>query len=95
MATLQAAAIPAFTSFSSKDIAEDKHLNDAGFFVRLNHPEVGVRQHIGIPWHLSGTPCEVRHPAPCLGEQTDYVMAELLNYPADEISRLKEDGVLR
>ena len=93
--TLQGAGIPAFTSLSSKDIAEDRHLNDAGFFARMNHPEVGVRQHIGIPWRMTATPCDVQQPAPCLGEQTDYVMAELLNYPADEISRLKQDGVLK
>jgi benzylsuccinate CoA-transferase BbsF subunit len=93
--TLQDAGIPAFTSLNSKDIADDEHLNGAEFFVRLNHPDVGIRQHIGIPWHMTATPCDVRRPAPCLGEQTDYVMAELLNYPADEISRLKEDGVLK
>ncbi len=91
---LQQAGIPAFPSYSSKDIAEDAHLNDAGFFVRLNHPEVGVRQHIGIPWHMTGTPGAVRRPAPCLGEQTDYVMAELLKYPADAVRQLREDGIL-
>jgi benzylsuccinate CoA-transferase BbsF subunit len=93
--TLQDAGIPAFTSFASADIAADSHLNDRGFFVRLNHPEVGVRQHIGIPWQMTGTPCAVRRPAPCLGEQSDYVMAEVLNYPPDAISRLKDDGILK
>lgn len=92
---LQDAGIPAFTSLNSQDIADDEHLNSTEFFVRLNHPDVGIRQHIGIPWHMTGTPCEVRRPAPCLGEHTNYVMTELLNYPADEIRRLKDDGVLK
>jgi benzylsuccinate CoA-transferase BbsF subunit len=92
---LQEAGIPAFASFSSTDIAEDSHLNERGFFVRLNHPEVGVRQHIGIPWRMTGTPCQVQRPAPCLGEQSDYVMTEVLDYPPDEISRLKGEGVLK
>jgi crotonobetainyl-CoA:carnitine CoA-transferase CaiB-like acyl-CoA transferase len=91
---LQGARIPAFTSFSSKDIAEDPHLNDAEFFVRLDHPDVGVRQHIGMPWRMTESHCAVRHPAPCLGEHTDYVMGKLLNYPAEEIRTLKEEKVL-
>ena len=92
--TLQEAGVPAFTAYSSKDIAEDAHLNAAGFFVNLEHSEVGARQHIGMPWRMSGTPCVVRHPAPCLGEHTDYVLSDILGYSADEITRLKSDGVV-
>ena len=91
---LQAAGIPAFVSASTKDLAEDPHLNQSGFFVHLDHPEVGRRQHIGIPWRMSGTPCEVRHPAPRLGEHTDEVMSKLLNYSDEEIERLKAEQIL-
>jgi len=91
---LQEAAIPAFPSYSSKDIAEDLHLTDAGFFVRREHPEVGVRQHIGIPWRMTETPCEVRRQAPCLGEHTQYILGDLLNYAPETIRQLQDDGVL-
>jgi benzylsuccinate CoA-transferase BbsF subunit len=92
--TLQAAGVPAFTVYNSKDLSEDAHLNAAGFFVNLKHPEVGARQHVGIPWHMSGTPCAVRRPAPCLGEDTDYVLCDLLGYASGEVTRLKNDGVV-
>ena len=92
--TLQAAGVPAFTVYNSKDLSEDAHLNAAGFFVNLKHPEVGVRQHVGIPWHMAGTPCAVRRPAPCLGEDTDYVLCDLLGYGSSEVARLKSDGVV-
>jgi len=91
---LQEARIPAFTSCSNKDLAEDPHLNQAGFFVHLDHPEVGRRQHIGIPWRLSSTPVTVRRPAPCLGEHTDYVLSEVLGYSGAEIARLREALVI-
>jgi len=93
-AALQAAAIPAFPSYDGRDLAEDPHLNGAGFFVRLEHPEVGALQHVGIPWRMSGTPCAVRRPAPCLGQHTDYVMGEILGYSSDEIQRLRTEKVL-
>jgi crotonobetainyl-CoA:carnitine CoA-transferase CaiB-like acyl-CoA transferase len=92
--TLQEAGVPAFTAYSSKDISEDEHLNAAGFFVNLEHPEVGTRQHIGIPWRMSGTPCTVQRPAPCLGEHTDYVLSDILGYSAEDITHLKDDGVV-
>ena len=91
---LQDAGVPAFTCFNSEDLANDAHLNGTGLFVELEHPEVGIRRHIGVPWHMSATPCNVRRPAPCLGEHTDYVMSEILNYSAADIVQLKADGVL-
>lgn len=91
---LQAAGVPAFTVYNSKDLAEDQHLNEANFFVHADHPEVGPLQHIGVPWRLSATPCDVRRAAPCLGEHTDYVLSDILGYPDDAIARLKTDKVL-
>jgi benzylsuccinate CoA-transferase BbsF subunit len=93
-AALQAAGIPAFPSMSNRDLAEDAHLNAAGFFVSLPHPEVGVRKHAGIPWRMSRTPTAVRRPAPCLGEHTDAVMRDLLGYSPAEVQRLRDEGVL-
>jgi crotonobetainyl-CoA:carnitine CoA-transferase CaiB-like acyl-CoA transferase len=91
---LQAAGVPAFTAYNSKDLAEDAHLNGAGFFVHAEHPEVGKLRHMGIPWRMSATPCAVRSPAPCLGQHSDYVLAELLGYSSEDIARLRSDGVV-
>jgi benzylsuccinate CoA-transferase BbsF subunit len=91
---LQAIGVPSFTAYSSKDLSEDAHLNAANFFVNLDHPEVGVRQHVGIPWRMSGTPCAVRHPAPCLGEHSDYVLSDILGYSTDQVAALKKEGVV-
>lgn len=92
--TLQAMGVAAFPSMSAADLSADPHLNERGIFVELEHPEVGVRRHIGIPYKLSGTPVQVRRPAPCLGEHTDYVLREILKMSDDEIMALREKGVL-
>ncbi len=92
---LQAARIAAFPSYNSRDLAEDAHLNAADFFIRLEHREIGALQHIGIPWHMSDTPCSVRRPAPCLGQHTDHVLSEVLHYSREKIDQLSAEGVLK
>jgi crotonobetainyl-CoA:carnitine CoA-transferase CaiB-like acyl-CoA transferase len=91
---LQAAGVAAFPSMNSKDLAEDRHLDDRGFFARLPHPEVGVRTHTGIPWLLAQSPNGVRAPAPLLGQDTDQVMREVLGYSDEELVKLKNEQVL-
>jgi len=93
-AKLQAAGVAAFPAFTNKELAEDPHLQSRGFFVELPHIEVGVRQHAGVPWVFSATPCQVRRAAPCLGQDTDDVMQRVLGYSAEEIAGLKEREVL-
>ncbi len=75
-------------------MADDRHLNERGFIARLPHQEVGVRAHAGIPWRLAYAPNGVRAPSPLLGQDTDYVMRDLLGYSAQEIARFKEGQVL-
>jgi crotonobetainyl-CoA:carnitine CoA-transferase CaiB-like acyl-CoA transferase len=41
---------------------------------------------------MSGTPLNLRGPAPCLGQHNEYVLRELLGYSEAEITRLKEEG---
>lgn len=92
---LQAAGIPAFPSVTNRDLATDPHLLGRDLFVNLEHPEVGVRQHIGIPWKLHGSPLQVRRPAPCLGEHTDYVLRQILGRSQEETDQLRASGILR
>ena len=83
-----------FQQLTNKELAEDEHLRSRPFFAELEHPEVGVRQHAGIPWHFSDTPCQVRRPAPCFGRDTEDVLQRVLGYATDEVATLKDNGVL-
>jgi benzylsuccinate CoA-transferase BbsF subunit len=94
VAELQRAGVAAGACADNRYLAEDPHLNARKYFVELNHPVVGVKRHCGIPWRMSATPCEVRAPAPCLGQHTDEIMRGLLGYGADEVESLRKLGAL-
>jgi benzylsuccinate CoA-transferase BbsF subunit len=91
---LQAAGLPAFVSATNADIAQDAHLEAAGAFNRFDHPEVGVRQHLGAPWRMSASPAGVTAAAPCVGADTDDVLRDVCGYATDEIARLRAAGAL-
>ena len=69
-------------------------MRERGFMVELPHPETGVYTHAGVPWTMSRTPCKVRRAAPCLGEDTDYVLREILGYTPDRIEELRATGII-
>jgi crotonobetainyl-CoA:carnitine CoA-transferase CaiB-like acyl-CoA transferase len=79
---------------SGKNLVDDPHLNERGFFVRLSHPEVGVRTHMGMPWLLTHGLNGVRAPAPLFGQDTDQVMGDVLGYSPQKIASLRDERVL-
>jgi crotonobetainyl-CoA:carnitine CoA-transferase CaiB-like acyl-CoA transferase len=91
---LQVVGIPAVSSMCNRDLSTDSHLNSRPIFVSLDHPEVGKQQHVGIPWQISKTPLAVQRPAPLLGQDTEYVLRDLLGYSAEQIRAMKENQVL-
>lgn len=93
-AVLQAAGVAAFTAMNAKDLHDDPHLGSRDYFVELPHPEVGARRHMGIPYRMHGTPLRVWRAAPCLGEDTDHVLREVLGYSGERIAALREAGAL-
>lgn len=92
---LQKAGVAAFPSMSNKDLATDAHLTKRGYLVQKEHPEVGKRIHAGIPWQMSGTPCEVRVAAPLRGQHTDYVLRDLLGLSETEVAKLRDGKILQ
>ncbi len=94
VAQLQAAGVAAGAVADNKYLSSDPNLEARDFFVRLKHPKVGVQQHCGIPWRMSATPCEVRAPAPTLGQHTDEILTSLLGYSAAEVDALRKKGAL-
>jgi crotonobetainyl-CoA:carnitine CoA-transferase CaiB-like acyl-CoA transferase len=92
-AMLQKAGVAAIPAFLDWDLLDDPHLKQRGYFVTLEHPEVGLRPLAGVPYSMSLTPCEVRKAAPCLGADTEHVLGALLGYTTEKIAGLRNDGV--
>ena len=92
---LQRAGVPAAVVADNRYLAdEDPHIRARDYFVELAHPEVGVKQHCGVPWKLSRTPTPVRAPAPTMGQHTDEILTSLLGYSGDQVAQLRAQGAL-
>jgi crotonobetainyl-CoA:carnitine CoA-transferase CaiB-like acyl-CoA transferase len=92
---LQRAGIAAAVVADNKYLAdEDSHMKDRDYFVYRDHPEVGKRQHCGMPWQMSRTEMKVRAAAPTIGQHTDEILTGLLGYDADQLAKLRAQGAL-
>lgn len=90
---LQKAGVAAIPTFMDWDLLDDPHLRERGFFVELEHAEVGKRPQTGPAFSMSLTPCKVRSAAPCLGADTERVLGGLLGYTREQIAHLRETGI--
>ena len=91
---LQAAGVPAGPVLRGPDLLEDKHYDERGTFVTVDHPQVGPKQYPGLPWKMSRTPGEVRWPSPTLGQHNREVFGGLLGLTSTEIDALESNGVI-
>ncbi len=80
--------------YTAKDIFDDPHYAQRAMIVEVEHPGCPTPVRIaGVPIKLSATPGAVRRRAPLLGEHTDEVLRGL-GLPADQIDRLRREGVI-
>jgi len=91
---LQQAGIPAGPVLNAKELAEDPHLAERGFFETVTHPEAGTHPYIGMYARFSKTPGSIRKPAPRLGQDNEYVLGELLGLSRGEMDQLEKDGII-
>jgi benzylsuccinate CoA-transferase BbsF subunit len=87
------AGVPASSVLRMSDALEDPQMVSRGHFVTLEHAEIGPMPYDGLATHFSAKRTMLHKAAPCVGEDTEYVMRELLGMSADEIASLAELGV--
>jgi formyl-CoA transferase len=85
--------IPVGPILSMKEISEEQSLRDTGTIVEVDHPERGKYLSVGNPVKLSSSPVEVLR-SPLLGEHTDEILLDVLNYSAKEIAEIRASGVV-
>ena len=94
MDRLQSVGVIACTVADARDIVNDPQLEAGGFWVELDHAEVGLRRYPGLPIHLDRTPKTFRRAAPLLGEHNTEVLTEILGRSPGEIESLQKAGVI-
>ena len=93
-AKLQEAGVPAGPLQDARDLSEDPHLNERGFFETVDHPESGTHPYPGMPWKLSGTPTSIRMPAPLFGQHNEEILTSLLGMSVADVRALEDEGVI-
>lgn len=73
---------------------EDEHLRQRKFWVYLDHSEVGNTLYNRAPFVFTKTPMIMETAAPILGEHTDEVLTNMLEYTSDEVEQMKAEKVL-
>jgi formyl-CoA transferase len=93
-ALLDEHGVPGSPIYSIKDIFEDEHFKSRQNIVEVSHPRLGTIKMPGIVPKFSETPGEIRHAGPDLGEHTDEILGQLLQYTSEEIGKLREKLVI-
>ena len=76
------------------ELLQDSHFLGREFFEEADHPHAGLKLLPGMICKMSVSPCRTRFPAPCLGQHNTYVFQELLGLTDEEMSELKEAGII-
>src|SRR6266496_3495047 len=77
----------------ARDLADDPHLNEVGYFAVFEHPVIGKYKDIAAPVFLNETPGVMQSSAPLLGQHTAEILHSV-GLGEAELSFLRADGVI-
>ena len=88
------AGVPASVVQRPTEVCTDPQLAHREFFVTLHQSEVGPIPYDGLMTRFSAKKVQMHKAAPCVGEDTDYVLRELLGLSEEQVSDLAAAGLL-
>lgn len=94
IAGLQNAGIPCGHINTIDRVFADPHVKARDSVIEVDHPTAGKIKLVAPPYRFSETPATVRTHPPLLGQHTAEILTEMLGYSAQDIARLREQGVI-
>jgi formyl-CoA transferase len=91
---LREAGLPCGPINTVPDVFAHPQAEARNLAVETQHPSAGPVRLTGFPYLLSETPAEIRHPPPLLGQHTEQVLKELLDYSDADVAALREQGAI-
>ncbi|WP_144637499.1 CaiB/BaiF CoA transferase family protein [Bordetella genomosp. 13] len=91
---LERAKVPCGPIYTMEQVFQDPQVRHRQMLGRMPHPRLGEMPYIRNPIHFSNTPIGTGSPPPALGEHTDAVLAGELGLSAEDIARLRAQGIV-
>jgi len=87
--------VPCSKVNTAKDVVDDPHWIDRGDFIKYNDQTIQKDiKAFGVIPKMSETPGKVWRGAPSLGQDTEDILAKILNYTPEQVKELKEKGLI-
>ncbi|QFT99989.1 Formyl-coenzyme A transferase (plasmid) [Roseovarius sp. THAF8] len=96
LADLQTAGIPCGPINTLAQVFDDPHIQARGIVQEVEHsaaPDVKAKI-MRTPIRMEGHELDVRLPPPMLGEHTNEILSEMLEYEPTKIAKLRENGAI-
>ncbi|MGA3085853.1 MAG: CoA transferase [Thermodesulfobacteriota bacterium] len=90
----QALSCPIAPVNTAEDIYHSEQFKARNFFVDVEHPAVGKMPFPSASFRFSKTPWKLKQAAPLLGEHNEAIYGDRLGYSKEELSNLRNQGVI-
>jgi crotonobetainyl-CoA:carnitine CoA-transferase CaiB-like acyl-CoA transferase len=94
VAHLDAAGVPCGPINTIREVFDDPQVKARGTRIEMAHPTGGMAPLVASPMKFSGTPIAYTLPPPMLGQHTNEILQKVLGKSADDIARLRKDGIV-
>jgi crotonobetainyl-CoA:carnitine CoA-transferase CaiB-like acyl-CoA transferase len=91
--TSQEKRIPIGAVYTSAQVLQDRQMAARGFFVEVDHPQVGKIKYPGVPYRFSEIPQEKPDAAPLLGQHNAEIYSRL-GYTKNDLVKMEEAGII-
>ena len=97
MNLLQAVGVPAGPVLDGRDMLNDPHFRERGYFESVEHDAatgLGRREYVSRGWRMSDSDVRIHKSAPLLGEDNRYALSQVLGLSDGEIAELEASGAV-
>jgi crotonobetainyl-CoA:carnitine CoA-transferase CaiB-like acyl-CoA transferase len=91
---IEEAGLPCGPINTVPEVFQHPQRHARGLVQEVDHGSAGAVSLTGFPYKLSRTPAEIQQAPPLLGEHTQEILVDLLDYSLDEVNDLREQGII-
>ena len=91
---LEGMRIPCGPLNTIAQLAADPYVKARDMIIDVQHPDAGTFKVVNTPFKFSRTQNKVEKASPELSEHTEQVLGQLLNMTPEEVSELKDSGII-